>query len=138
MFSGLSEAGKTTMASLAPADVDLLTDEASYVRKVDGAYMAYGTPFAGEFGKQGKNIAAPIAAVYLLEKAAENRIDPVPPAEAIRRLMRNVLFFAHDAKLVQMVFESVCAFVAEVPVLQLSFFPDQRVWDLIGTESAQK
>jgi hypothetical protein len=138
MFSGLSEAGKTTMASLAPPDVDLLTDEASYVRKVDGIYMAYGTPFAGEFGKQGKNIAAPIAAVYLLEKAAENRIDPVPPAQAIRRLMRNVLFFAHDDKLVQLVFESVCAFVAEVPILQLSFFPDPRVWDLIGNEATKK
>jgi len=134
MFSGLSEAGKTTMASLAPPDVDLLTDEASYVRKVDGAYLAYGTPFAGEFGRQGKNIAAPIAAVYLLEKAAENRIDPVPPADAIRRLMRNVLFFAHDPALVQLVFENVCAFVAEVPILQLSFFPDQRVWELIGNE----
>ena len=34
LFSGLSEAGKTTMARLAPADAVLLTDEASYVRKV--------------------------------------------------------------------------------------------------------
>jgi hypothetical protein len=46
--------------------------------------------------------------------------------------MRNVLFFAHDADLVRLVFESVCAFVATVPVFQLSFFPDQRVWELIG------
>jgi hypothetical protein len=46
--------------------------------------------------------------------------------------MRNVLFFAHDAELVRLVFESVCAFVAAVPVFQLSFFPDQRVWELIG------
>jgi hypothetical protein len=94
--------------------------------------MAYGTPFAGEFGEPGKNVSAPIAAVYLLEKAAENRIVPVEPAAAVRRLMRNVLFFAHDAELVQLVFESVCAFVAAVPVFQLSFFPDQRVWELIG------
>ena len=34
LFSGVSEAGKTTMARLAPSDVVLLTDEASYVRKV--------------------------------------------------------------------------------------------------------
>jgi hypothetical protein len=132
LFSGLSEAGKTTMARLAPSDVTLLTDEASYVRKVGAHYMAYGTPFAGEFGEPGKNVSAPIAAVYLLEKAAENRIVPVEPAAAVRRLMRNVLFFAHDAELVRLVFESVCAFVAAVPVYQLSFFPDQRVWELIG------
>ncbi len=132
LFSGLSEAGKTTMARLAPPDVELLTDEASYVRKVGAQYRAYGTPFAGEFGAPGKNISAPIAAVYLLAKGPENCITPVEPAEAIRRLMRNILFFAHDAELVRQVFDACCAFVATVPVYQLTFFPDQRVWELIG------
>ncbi|MDP9037905.1 MAG: hypothetical protein M3O02_01365 [Acidobacteriota bacterium] len=132
LFSGVSEAGKTTMARLAPSDVLLLTDEVSYVRKTDGGYTACGTPFAGEFGEPGQNVSAPIAALYLLEKAAENSIAPMAPAEAIRRLMRNVLFFAHDTELVRLVFASVCAFVAKVPVYRLSFFPDQRVWELIG------
>ena len=132
LFSGLSEAGKTTIARLAPPDVALLTDEASYVRRIDNQYLAYGTPFAGELGEPGKNISAPIAAVYLLDKALENKIASVEPAEAIRRLMRNILFFAHDPELVRMVFESACAFVAAVPVYKLSFFPDERVWDLIG------
>jgi hypothetical protein len=132
LFSGLSEAGKTTMARLAPPDVALLTDEASYVRKVGASYLAYGTPFAGELGAPGKNISAPIAAVYLLARAAENKIEPVEPSQAVRRLMRNVLFFAQDAKLVRSVFDSVCAFVAAVPIFQLSFFPDQKVWELIG------
>ena len=116
----------------ASSDVELLTDEASYVRKVGAQYRAYGTPFAGEFGAPGKNISAPIAAVYLLAKGPENRITPVEPAEAIRRLMRNILFFAHDAELVRLVFDACCAFVATVPVYQLTFFPDQRVWELIG------
>ena len=132
LFSGLSEAGKTTIAKLAPSDVALLTDEASYVRRVDDQYLAYGTPFAGELGEPGKNVSAPIAAVYLLEKAPENRIVSVEPAEAVRRLLRNILFFAHDEELVRLVFESACAFVAAVPVYRLSFFPDQRVWELIG------
>lgn len=132
LFSGVSEAGKTTMARLAPSDAALLTDEASYVRKVGARYLAYGTPFAGDLGEPGKNISAPIAALYLLEKAAENRIASIEPAEAVQRLMRNILFFAHDAELVSLVFESACAFVAAVPVFQLSFFPDQRVWKLIG------
>ena len=132
LFSGVSEAGKTTMARLAPPDVALLTDEASYVRKLDGQYFAYGTPFAGEFGQPGKNISAPIAALYLLKKAAENRIDPVDPAEAVRRLLRNILFFAHQPEMVRQVFAAACAFVQAIPVYELSFFPDQRVWDLIG------
>jgi hypothetical protein len=132
LFSGVSEAGKTTMARLAPPGVELLTDEASYVRKVDGRYLAYGTPFAGEFGEPGKNISAPIAALYLLKKAPENTIERIDPAEAIQCLLRNVLFFARQADLVRQVFDSACAFVSSVPVYQLSFFPDQRVWGLIG------
>ena len=132
LFSGLSEAGKTTIARLAPQDATLLTDEASYVRRLNDQYLAYGTPFAGELGEPGKNISAPIAAVYLLAKSQENRIIKIEPAEATRRLLRNILFFAHDEELVRHVFESACAFVAAVPVYELSFFPDERVWDLIG------
>jgi hypothetical protein len=132
LFSGLSEAGKTTIARLAPPDAQLLTDEASYVCKVGAEYMAHGTPFAGELGEPGKNISAPVAALYLLEKAAENRMIPVAPADAARRLLRNILFFSHDEKLVHQVFQSACTFVATVPVFQLSFFPDQHVWELIG------
>ncbi len=132
LFSGVSEAGKTTMARLAPPDVAVLTDEASYVRKVDGRYFAYGTPFAGELGTPGKNISAPIAALYLLRKAADNRIEEIDPADAIQRLLRNILFFAHQPDLVRQVFDAACAFVAMVPVFELSFFPDQRVWELIG------
>lgn len=132
LFSGVSEAGKTTMARLAPPDVELLTDEASYVRKLDGQYRAYGTPFAGELGQPGKNISAPVAALYLLKKAKENRIDPVGRAEAVRRLLRNILFFAQQPEMVRHVFASACAFVQAIPVYELSFFPDPRVWDLIG------
>jgi hypothetical protein len=132
LFSGVSEAGKTTIARLAPSDVALLTDEASYVRKVNGRYLAYGTPFAGELGVPGKNISAPIAAVYLLEKGPDNRIEEIDPVVAVRRLLRNILFFANQPELVRQVFESACAFVAAVPVFQLTFYPDERVWELIG------
>lgn len=131
LFSGVSEAGKTTMARLAPPDVMLLTDEASYIRKVDNQYLAYGTPFAGELGEPGKNISAPIAALYLLKKSDENRIDVMDSGEALRRLLRNILFFAHQPELVRQVFDAAAAFVASVPVYELSFMPDQRVWELI-------
>ena len=132
LFSGVSEAGKTTMARLAPPDVALLTDEVSYVGRSGHLYTASGTPFAGEFGEPGVNISAPIAALYLLKKGPKNRIEPVDSAEAIRRLMRNVLFFAHDAELVRLVFEAVCTFTLKVPIFELTFFPDERVWELIG------
>ncbi|HLJ76410.1 MAG TPA: hypothetical protein VKT75_03310 [Acidobacteriaceae bacterium] len=131
LFSGVSGAGKTTMARLAPPDTTLLTDEASYVRKLDGRYVAYGTPFAGELAQPGKDISAPVAALYLLDKAPENRIEKMESAAALQSLLRNILFFAQQPEMVRRVFEAACEFVDAVPVFQLSFYPDQRVWDLI-------
>jgi len=131
LFSGISGAGKTTIASLAPPDVTLLTDEVSYVCRENGAYRAYGTPFAGELATLGANQVAPIAALYLLEKAPHNRIEAVSPADAIRALLRNTLFFAHDPALVDQLFKSACQFVERVPVSRLAFVPDARVWEFI-------
>jgi hypothetical protein len=133
LFAGVSEAGKTTISRLAPSDVTLLTDEISYVRKVDdGAYVAFGTPFTGELAKLGENVSAPISNLYLLAKGSENRIDPVAAGEATRSLLANLLFFAEDEELVQATFHSAFEFVSRVPVSRLTFVPDARVWELIG------
>ncbi|HYK37830.1 MAG TPA: hypothetical protein VEV40_17870 [Alloacidobacterium sp.] len=45
--------------------------------------------------------------------------------------MENVLFFARDPELVDMVFVSVCDLVARVSIFRLTFLPDERVWELI-------
>lgn len=134
LFAGVSEAGKTTISRLAPDDTTLLTDEISYVRKRedDEGYEAFGTPFTGELAKLGENVSAPVAALYLLAKGPENRIEPVAPAEAARSLLANLLFFAEDQELVQQVFHSAFEFVKRVPVSRLTFVPDARVWELIG------
>jgi hypothetical protein len=132
LFAGISGAGKTTMARLAPPDVTLLTDEISYLRRVSSGYRAYGTPFAGELARAGANIAAPIAAIYFLEKGPEHRIEPVEQSMAVRTLMRHILFFAQDPGMVKRVFESALDLVSRVTVARLTFMPDQRVWELIG------
>jgi hypothetical protein len=132
IFAGVSGAGKTTISRLAPKDATLLTDEISYVRKQeDGRYVAFGTPFTGELAKLGENIQAPIAAFYLLRQGTENRIDPVSGIEATRALLSNILFFAEDAELVRQVFSAACEFTSRVPVYQLTFLPDSRVWEMI-------
>jgi len=131
LFSGISGAGKTTISRLAPADVILLTDEISYVRHARHGYRACGTPFAGELARMGENCSAPIRTVFLLEKGPENKIEPVDTAEAVRSLLRNILFFAEDTELVKMIFRSACEFVDRVPVQRLTFTPDKRVWDMI-------
>jgi hypothetical protein len=131
LFAGVSGAGKTTISRLAPPDTTLLTDEISYVRREGNQYRACGTPFAGELGRAGENVSAPLCGVFLLEKGLQNRIEPVGAAEAIQRLLRNILFFAEDPELVKLVFQSACEFVSLVPVRRLVFVPDPTVWEII-------
>lgn len=131
LFAGVSGAGKTTIAGLAPRDVTLLTDEISYVRKQGDAYVAFGTPFTGELAKLGENVSAPVEALYLLAKGPENRIAPVSMADAARELLANMLFFAEDPELVHGAFQTACDFVDRVPVYRLTFAPDARVWELM-------
>ncbi|HSZ64524.1 MAG TPA: hypothetical protein VK828_22190 [Terriglobales bacterium] len=129
LFSGVSGAGKTTMTRLAPPDVTLLTDEISYLRPSAGGYAAFGTPFAGELARSGENCTAPVFALFFLEQGPSNRIDEISSADAVRRLMRNILFFAEDQLLVEKLFATACDFVARVPIRRLTFYPDGRVWD---------
>jgi hypothetical protein len=131
LFSGVSGAGKTTMARLAPPDAALLTDEISYVTMEDGKYTAVGTPFFGELARVGENLRAPIECVYLLAKGPENKIEPIVGADAIRGLLGNILFFARDPEFVKLVFDAAFDFVSRVPVRRLTFVPDSRVWELI-------
>jgi len=132
LFAGVSGAGKTTISRLAPSDVDLLTDEISYVRLGPQGYDAFGTPFAGELGRIGANLHTQLKAVYLLVQGAENKVEPVSELEALQAFLRSVLFFAHEEELVEKVFQSACDFVSRVPVYRLVFLPNAKVWELIS------
>lgn len=132
LFSGVSGAGKTTISRLAPNDAILLTDEISYVRRTSAGYCACGTPFAGELARSGQNCSAPIRTLFFLEKGPEHRIENIESVDAVRRLMRNILFFAEDGELVKSVFRSACEFVETVPTRRLVFAPTVEVWDLVA------
>lgn len=132
VFTGPSGAGKSTIVSLAPDDVTVLTDEISYVRRTPDGYVAFGTPFAGELSDSGEPASAPVAALFRLGHAAENRHERLESADTVRTLMRNILFFAHDRRLVDNVLDTACDFASRVPAYTLHFSPDQRIWNSLG------
>ncbi len=132
LFSGVSGAGKSTIARLAPPDSALLSDEISCVRRVGDGYHAFGTPFAGELGVAGEGIQAPVAALYFLRQGPRNRIGAIDPARAAAMLLRNILFFADDPALVKQIFTIACDFAARVAAAELTFRPDPAVWELIA------
>ena len=131
IFSGVSGAGKTTLTRMAPADATILTDEVSYVRLRSGVFEACGTPFAGELARNGTNTAAPIETLFFLEQGPENHLGEMQPQEALRCLLRNILFFAVDPELVSKLFRTANEFVASIPIRRLTFRPEPQVWSLI-------
>jgi hypothetical protein len=112
--------------------VTVLTDEISYVRRTAGGYIAFGTPFAGELRELGEPASAPVAALFRLRHAAETRHERLESADAVRTLMRNILFFAHDRRLVGNILDTACDFASRVPSYALHFPPDRRVWNTLG------
>jgi hypothetical protein len=132
LFTGPSGSGKTTIVRSAPPDVVVLTDEISYVRWTDEGYVAFGTPFAGEWADVGEPVSAPLAAWFRLDWARENSRQRIDRADAVRTLMRNILFFAADPSLTERLLDTACDVAATVPAFRLAFAPDERVWDLIS------
>jgi hypothetical protein len=131
VFTGVSGSGKTTISCLAPPDVAILSDDISLIRPVGGDYHAFGTPFVGEYGKPGKNISAPLEAVYLLAKGPENIVEPLSRKQAVNVLLRNILLFHDDPKLSGALFDTAWRIAACVQVYRLTFAPTPAVWEII-------
>jgi hypothetical protein len=93
--------------------------------------MAFGTPFAGELGTAGERVAAPVHAVYELAWGDHHRLERLGRSEAVKTLMRNVLFFVDDPALAGQVFQTICHVTATLPVYRLTFAPNAAVWDVL-------
>ena len=132
-FSGVSGAGKTTMAHLAAPPAVVLTDEISYILPMENGYRAYGTPFTSHLNPApGTNTSAPLHAIYLLSHGAENRMsDPLPLRQAAASILRNMLLFGEDADLRKLAFETAFRVASIVPVYHLAFVPTPQIWEII-------
>lgn len=130
VFTGRSGAGKSTIAAMAPAG-SALTDEISLLRFAHGGWYAYGTPFWGEFRAAGANRRFPVAGIYSLAQAQENRIEPLSPGQALRALLPNVLFFSRKKHHADALLRALAALVGSVPVGRLHFLRDASFWQVL-------
>ena len=130
VFTGRSGAGKSTVASLAPPG-SVLTDEISLLRREENAWRAYGTPFWGEFRAAGANRSAPVGGIFVLVQAAENKLRPMRPREALRALLPNVLFFSSDAPANARLLDLLVAAVSQTPCFELRFRRDASFWEVL-------
>ena len=130
IFTGRSGAGKSTVASLAPQG-SVLTDEISLLRRENGVWRAYGTPFWGEFRAAGSNTSAPVAGIFRLLQATENRVEALRPVATLRALLPNVLFFSAEAAANRRLLDILSEAAEEVPGYNLAFRKNASFWEVL-------
>lgn len=88
-FSAVSGTGKSTHTALWQKHfgdrVTMINDDKPIIRRCGGRFYVYGTPWMGK-ANIGTNTKAPLKAVYILERAKENRAARVLPSQVLRQL----------------------------------------------------
>jgi len=130
VFMGRSGAGKSTVASLAPAG-SVLTDEISLLRCTAGKWQAYGTPFWGKFRAEGQNRCAPLAGIFSLVQAPRHRLESISGKQALAALLSNTLFFMAERKARENLLGIFLELSQSVPVWRLEFQKNASFWDVL-------
>lgn len=130
VFTGRSGAGKSTVASLSPGG-SVLTDEISLLRCYSSGWHAHGTPFWGEFRAAGLNERFPVAGIYVLVQARENRVEPLSPREGLRAILPNVLFFSSNKPMTEKLLRVMAEAAQTIPFYRLYFRRDSTFWRVI-------
>jgi hypothetical protein len=130
VFVGHSTAGKSTMAAIAEAaGAKIPTDDRTILACGEGVPMAWGTPWHGSLVRKSPD-GAPIGSVYLLQKAAENRCEPLEPARAVKELFVRLIQPRLHPTEVQETLGVLEAIVERVPVAILHFQPTPAAFEM--------
>ena len=85
LFVGHSDAGKTTLVKIFHHHAKILNDDRMIVRKEDGKFYLYGTPWHGDLSLVAPD-RVPLKAIFFLNQAKENKVKEVEGLEAFKRL----------------------------------------------------
>ena len=98
LFLGHSGAGKSTTARLwmRQPGVRLLSDDRIILRRQNGVYRMYGTPWHGDAGVSSP-ATAPLSAIFFLEQAPSHQVVPISQPQAAAELFARA-FLPHYVK----------------------------------------
>lgn len=127
LFSGPCRAGKSTHTKLWKetfgTEVHIINDDKPALRRVEGKWYAYGTPWCG---KDGINIneKAPLAGVCFLKKASENKIRTLDKFEAMKKILGQTIHKFDKKHKLDKLLDSIDVFLREIPVYELENIPE--------------
>ena len=132
IFAGPSAAGKTTLSRLLAGhkQVDPLSDDRMVVRKIDGGFRAFGTPWPGE-ARIARNGSTPLSGIFFIHHGARNWLGEITEKEALEKLLPVTSIPWYDRDLVPRMLLFCEDLVSHVPVFDLHFKPDSDVVNLL-------
>ena len=127
LFSGPCRAGKSTHTRLWQStfgpDAHVINDDKPALRRIDGKWYAYGTPWCGKDGIN-MNEKAPLAGVCFLKKAPENKIRRLSKFEAMQRILGQTIYKFQSEERLDKLLGSLEVFLNEIPVYELENVPE--------------
>ncbi len=93
IFTARSGTGKTTHIKLLmnkyPDNVKIINGDKPIIRRVDGEWRIYSTPWAGKEGML-ENTSAPLSSIVIVERGETNSIEKISPGQYFDTLMGQV------------------------------------------------
>lgn len=121
LFTAKSGTGKSTHAGfwrkLLGERAVMVNDDKPLLHVDESGVTVYGTPWNGKH-RLGENLAVPLRALCLLERAQENRIRPIPAAEAWPMLLQQS-YRPLDGAAMKKTMELLGLMAAQVPIYRL-------------------
>ena len=120
LFSANSGTGKSTHTEkwCRLFGARYLNDDKPALRKVDGVWMAYGTPWSGKHDLSTPE-GAPVGGIAFLKRGDENAICPMPASKAVPNLMAQSLWKLNMQQM-QTQLELADQLLRQVPVGELT------------------
>ena len=127
LFSGPCGTGKSTHTRLWQTafgeDTYIINDDKPSLRRVDGKWYAYGSPWCGKDGIN-KNEKVPLAGVCFLKQAKENKIRRLDSFEAMQKILSQTTYRFANVEMADGMFKSLELFLKEIPVYELENLPE--------------
>lgn len=137
LFAGQSGAGKTTMAKLWQKfnRVKILSDDRIILRKKNHGIWMYGTPWHGE-AEIASPEKRPLTKIFFLKHGERNEIIHLGKIEAVSRLFASSFPPLYDEQAIELILAFLSEVVKTTPCYELNFVPDEKVVELILSQSA--
>ncbi|MBN1621402.1 MAG: ATP-binding cassette domain-containing protein [Endomicrobiales bacterium] len=132
LFIGRSGAGKSSLIKILGREY-ALSDELVHIYEKSGRIFGASTPFWGELKKGcGKVYQGKIKNIFLLEHSKTNAIKSLRSNEAVKGILKNVLFFSKNNRNIEKLLNLSSNITKKLSIYGLGFRLDVKRKDLIG------